>query len=259
MQYENHKKAIKILEEIDKNPSNYLMIHYSCESFYDIKDGHTPRITSIAVYNYSSAQTESFSLHKIAEKMHVELKDVESEYDELEREMLREYYEYDNIHKEYYWIHWNMRDINYGFKAIEHRYSVLGGEPIKIDDNKKIDLSRLFIMCYGVNYIAHPRMQKLLEKNHIQSRNYLCGAEEATAFENKEYIKLHMSTLRKVDVFADLLTRAINNTLKTDAKWSEVYGMSPQGIFDYGKSKWWIQIILSIVTLFIGAVLGKLI
>ena len=68
-----------------------------------------------------------------------------------------------------------------------------------------------------------------------------------------------MSTLRKVDVFADLLTRAINNTLKTDAKWSEVYGMSPQGIFDYGKSKWWIQIILSIVTLFIGAVLGKLI
>ena len=227
MQYENHKKAIKVLEEIDKNPSNYLMIHYSCESFYDIKDGHTPRITSIAVYNYSSAQTESFSLHKIAEKMHVELKDVESEYDELEREMLREYFEYVNIHKEYYWIHWNMRDINYGFKAIEHRYSVLGG--------------------------------KLLEKNHIQARDYLCGAEEATAFENKEYIKLHMSTLRKVDVFADLLTRAINNTLKTDAKWSEVYGMSPQGIFDYCKSKWWIQIILSIVTLFIGAVLGKLI
>ena len=96
MQYENHKKAIKVLEEIDKNPSNYLMIHYSCESFYDIKDGHTPRITSIAVYNYSSAQTESFSLHKIAEKMHVELKDVESEYDELEREMLREYFEYVN-------------------------------------------------------------------------------------------------------------------------------------------------------------------
>lgn len=54
MQYEKHKSARKIFSDIDKNPSKYLIIHYSCESFYDIKDGHTPRITSIAVYDYTS-------------------------------------------------------------------------------------------------------------------------------------------------------------------------------------------------------------
>ena len=42
MQYEKHKSARKIFSDIDKNPSKYLIIHYSCESFYDIKDGHTP-------------------------------------------------------------------------------------------------------------------------------------------------------------------------------------------------------------------------
>ena len=45
MQYDKHRSARKILAEIDKNPNNYLIIHYSCESFYDITDGHTPRIT----------------------------------------------------------------------------------------------------------------------------------------------------------------------------------------------------------------------
>jgi hypothetical protein len=35
--------------------------------------------------------------------------------------------------------------MNYGFKAIEHRYSVLGGNPYKIPDEKKIDISRILI------------------------------------------------------------------------------------------------------------------
>ena len=61
MQHTRHNNARKLFSEIDLNPHNYLIIHYSCESFYDIKDGHTPRITSIAVYAYATAQTDSFS------------------------------------------------------------------------------------------------------------------------------------------------------------------------------------------------------
>lgn len=259
MQYDNHKKAINILKEIDKNKSHYLIIHYSCESFYGINDGHTPRITSIAVYNYGSAQTESFSLHKIAEKNHVKIENIEDKYDELEKLMLDEFFEFVKEHKEYTWIHWNMRDINYGFKAIEHRYFVLGGAPYKIDDSKKIDLSWLFIQCYGVGYIGHPRMEKLLKLNGIKAKDYLSGKEEAIAFENKEYIKLHMSTLRKVDVFANLLNRAIDNSLKTNSRWYEIHGLTPQGIFNYCKEQWWIQLLISIASLIIGAIIGKLI
>ena len=54
MQYDKRKKAEKIIKIIDKNPEMYLIIHYSCESFYDITDGRTPRITSIAVYNVTA-------------------------------------------------------------------------------------------------------------------------------------------------------------------------------------------------------------
>ena len=57
-------------------------------------------------------------------------------------------------------------------------------------------------------------MEKLIELNNIGAKDYLSGKDEATAFENKEYVKLHRSTLRKVDVFANILNRTINNTLK---------------------------------------------
>ena len=114
MQHTRHKNARKLFLEIDSNPQNYLIIHYSCESFYDIKDGHTPRITSIAVYDYATAQTDSFSIHKMAEKSHIDVADIESHYDELEKAMLAEFFEYAKEHKTYFWIHWNMRDMNYG-------------------------------------------------------------------------------------------------------------------------------------------------
>lgn len=256
MQYLCHKNARSILSEIDHNPQNYLIIHYSCESFYDIKDGRTPRITSIAVYDYKTAQTDSFSIHKMAEKKHINLDNIEDHFDELERLMLDEFFDYALAHQQFFWIHWNMRDINYGFKAIEHRYSVVGGEPFKIPDHKKIDLARLLVECYGVNYIGHPRMQKIIDKNEIKAKDFLSGQNEADAFGNKEYIKLHMSTLRKVDVFADLLTRAINNTLKVNSKWYEIYGISVQGIFSFCKETWWIQIPWTLVSMVIGGVIS---
>lgn len=41
-------------------------------------------------------------------------------------------------------LHWNMRDINYGFAAIEHRFSVLGGKPFILADNRKYGLVLTF-------------------------------------------------------------------------------------------------------------------
>lgn len=257
MQYTRHSNARKLFAKIDANPQNYLIIHYSCESFYDIKDGHTPRITSIAIYDYATAQTDSFSIHKVAEKSHIQINDIESHYDELERKMLDEFFEYAKEHSNFFWIHWNMRDMNYGFKAIEHRYSVLGGNSYKIPDGKKIDLARQLINCYGVGYAGHPRMENLLEQNGIKAKDYLNGQQETDAFANKDYVKLHMSTLRKVDVFANILNRTINNTLKVNSKWKEIYGVSIQGILNYCKDTWWIQIIWTFLSMAIGAIIGE--
>ena len=57
------RKARKQLTEINEKRGNVVVIHYSCESFYDRSDGTSPRITSIAVRNLATGQTESFSIH----------------------------------------------------------------------------------------------------------------------------------------------------------------------------------------------------
>jgi hypothetical protein len=104
-----------------EEPSRILLIHYSCESFYDRAAGRSPRITSLAVRNFSRRQTTSFSIHQVAERHGVAPVDIPSKYDTLERQMLGEFYEYVTSHEGYRWVHWNMRDVNYGFAANEHR------------------------------------------------------------------------------------------------------------------------------------------
>jgi len=98
------------------------------------------------------------------------------------------------------------------------------------------------------------RLVKLYDLSH-----YLNGQQEADAFANREYVKLHMSTLRKVDVFANILNRAINNTLKVKSKWTEIYGVSIQGILNFCKDTWWIQLIWTVISMVLGAVIGEFI
>lgn len=62
------KDALQQLNELVQRDEYLLIIHYSCESFYNITDGRSPRITSIAVRYYRTGQTISFSIHKVAEK-----------------------------------------------------------------------------------------------------------------------------------------------------------------------------------------------
>ncbi len=200
------------------------MIHYSCESFYEREDGSSPRITSIALRNLKTAQTSSYSIHQIAERSGIAAADIGNNYDDLERKMLDLYFEHVGSHKGANYMHWNMRDANYGFAAIAHRYAVLGGEPRNIDDVKKFDLSRLLIDIYGVSYIGHPRLENLLDENSIKPRDFLSGKDEAAAFENGNYVGLHQSTLRKVDVLANISERAKNRQLRTKATWWDMHG-----------------------------------
>jgi hypothetical protein len=214
------------LSRVFGTPHNVLAIHYSCESFYGRADGSSPRITSIAVRNLSSGQTVSFSIHQIAERdKKLRIEDIESNNDELEKKMLKEFYEYVDRNKHCVWLHWNMRDVNYGFAALAHRYKVLGGkDPAEIDEGKLADLARILVGLYGVGYIGHPRLARIVEKNSISKLGFLGGEEEAAAFMQKEYVKLHQSTLRKVDIIANLAERAFDGTLKTNAKRAEIYG-----------------------------------
>lgn len=214
------------LAKLFQSPNSVIAIHYSCESFYDRPDGSSPRITSIALRNLGSGQTVSFSIHQLAERdRKVKPEEIESSYDGLEKKMLWEFYEFVGKNRHCIWLHWNMRDVNYGFAALAHRFKVLGGKELtEIPEAHLSDLARLLVGLYGVGYIGHPRLALIVEKNNISNKDFLTGEEEARAFVDKQYVKLHQSTLRKVDILTNLAERAHDGTLRTNATRSEIYG-----------------------------------
>ncbi len=247
------KKAEAQVAKLSNDAEHTLVIHYSCESFYDIKDGKTPRITSIAIRGLDGEQTESFSIHKIAEREHVLPTDIPSKYDELEKEMLSEYFEYMRQHQKYTFVHWNMRDINYGFIAIEHRYQVLGGDPYKVPDDNKFNLAKAMSALYGNDYIGHGdkgRFLNLLKFNDITDKDALGGEEEALAFKSAEYIKLHQSTLRKVDCMACVFSRVAEDSLATNSTWLDRNGIHPKIIIDYIREHWLYSLVGMGLTVF---------
>jgi hypothetical protein len=252
-------EARNVLDQLDGKRDQTLIIHYSCESFYDINDGRTPRITSIAVRHFASGNTDSFSIHKSAELGKIPFAEIAQNYDALEKAMLDEFFIFLGQHQNYNFVHWNMRDINYGFQAIEHRYKVLGGSPTVIHDSKKIDLPRLLVSIFGVGYASHGssgRLHTLMALNSVKTKDVLTGAGEAKAFEEREYVKLHQSTLRKVDVIANLLGRFLDGSIKTEATWKERYGYHPVALLEYMREHWVFSLIgllvatLSFIALF---------
>ena len=235
------KEACATLEEIYNGKKHYFLIHYSCESFYENPDGHSARITSIAIRNLASGQTQSFSIHQYAERNHIASDQIASSYDELEKKMLKSFYEFVKKNSLSKWIHWNMRDINYGFEAINHRYKVLGGTPHDILDENRIDLARLLISLYSPKYIGHPRIEKLVARNKITTKDFLTGKEEAEAFEQQQYVKLHQSTLRKVDIFANIIGRIEDNSLRTNETWLSKNILYPEILLEWLRNHWIVK------------------
>jgi hypothetical protein len=238
----DRKKTLRKIRDIEDGKDHSLIVHYSCESFFDRQDGSTPRVTSIAVRNLGTGQTESFSIHKIAELKKVSVEQINNHYDQLEKEMLDEFGDFLQRNSHCTWVHWNMRDINYGFQALEHRHKVLGGQPpSRLPEERKFDLARALISIYGVGYAGHPRLESIVKMNKITRIGFLVGKDEAAAFENGEYVKLHQSTLRKVDILANLFGRIVDGSLRTNATWWEARGLTPAAIAELITEHWgWV-------------------
>jgi len=192
-------KPKEILQHLKQHEPSLLAIHYSCQSLGDGNEGLSPRITSIAVLHMASSSMHSFSIHLVAEIQKVSRELISEHYDNLEKQMLIEFYSFVKAHQECSWLHWNMTNINYGFEAIAHRYKVLTGQAApQIADSKRFNLSSLILAFYGSNCVDNPKMVSLMLLNGGRSRDLLTGIEEVEAFKNMEYIKLHKSTMCKV-------------------------------------------------------------
>ena len=147
--------------------------------------------------------------------------------------MLKEFFEYAaGLPSDSRWLHWNMRDGNYGFAALEHRHTVLGGTPFRIPDDAKIDLPMVLKDIYGPVVVPHPRLENLVELNQLSRLGWLSGAEEAEAFQRGEYGRVDRATLKQVDLITELAERASGGSLKTKATWHDQYGTGVRGLYD---------------------------
>jgi len=112
-----------------------------------------------------------------------------------------------------------------------------------LQDHRKFDLARELVTLYGLKYAPHKapsgrkgRLMSIIEMNHISDVCALQGAEEAAAFVNGEYLKLHQSTLRKVDVLSNIFDRTHDKGLKTNATFTDKYGIHPVAIVELAKN-----------------------
>jgi len=207
------KETLKLLK---KNEHLIHIIHYSCENLNDNNDNFSPRVTSIAIIHLNSYTTHSFSMHLVAEEMGISSDNIQDHYNEIEKTMLIQFYEFVKNHNDALWIHWNMQNMNYGFEVFAHRYKVLTKEnATTINDTHKFNLSHMILQVYGKHCVNDPKMQNLMELNGGIHRDYLKGAEEVTVFKNKEYVRLHKSTISKVGWFANMYEYLQKGKVKT--------------------------------------------
>lgn len=121
MQWNRHKKAKKIIRSIFEKYENYRIIHYSCQSFNRIDNGKTAIITSIAIYSCSSDTTTSFDIQSIAERLKIEYEDIGENITKIETVLLEDFFEFIKQDIQMTYLHWNMRDSQYGFQALSNR------------------------------------------------------------------------------------------------------------------------------------------
>jgi len=250
-------EGLQLLKDILKDKNKSVVIHYSCESFVTTH-GRTPRVTSICMRYLGTALTKSFSIHLQAQFDQKDFNNLSiADYDDLEKKMLNEFYEFAKQHKDFKWIHWNMRDSNYGFEAIANRYRILGGQAFDIDEDRKYDFPRVLGKIYTHGYEKNKpdgRLLNLANRNNITTIDALKGFDESTAFDNKEYLKLHKSTLRKVDIIDSIIDRADKNELKVNAKTMHIYGLTIPGIIEIVKNNWILITIWTILVYILGIV-----
>jgi hypothetical protein len=124
--------------------------------------------------HFATRQTVSFTIHAVAESLRIDKDDVTSRYDEIEKELLRRFYDFVRDRREKYWVHWNMRNLTFGFEHIEHRYRYLSGsEAPHVPIEVRLNLNDMLKHRYGTEYAADPKMKNLMLLNGSLDKRFL--------------------------------------------------------------------------------------
>jgi hypothetical protein len=216
---ERQRAARGRLKSLFAHPSTVFVVHYACQSFAQTQQQGSPRIAAIAVRNLASGQTTSFSIHQELELRRLPSWESAAHLDELEGAMLARYFDFIRANKGMRFVHWNMRDLKFGFAALEHRYAVLGGQAHPLHDHQLFDLAILMAEIYGSGYAPRPHLRHLAKGNRLAVAGFLDGKDEPVVFNRGEYSAVHQSVLCKVTIIASVASLAESRTLNTASNW----------------------------------------
>lgn len=222
----DRKIAVKNLKNITKNSSKVLFIHYSASNTFDDDDygNISPIITSIVIKSLDGRIDKQFAIHLEADKADIPIDQIQDSYRELELRILKLYNNFVKRHLDCFWIHWDMKNIHFGFEAIKHRYEKIFenlNEYCEIPNNKKRNLRDILEGMYGENFVKTTDTFKglmLCNSKNIEDPNYLSSVDESQQFENKNFISVIKSVDLKVDFIKKSTKKLVNKKLIVSSK-----------------------------------------
>ncbi|AWA30311.1 hypothetical protein HYN48_09560 [Flavobacterium magnum] len=209
--YKRRKIAIGNLKRLVKDPAKVLFIHYSASKTFDDDYGNiSPIITSIVIKSLDGAIDTQFAIHFEADKADITIDQIHDSYRDLELRILKAFNNFARRHQDYIWVHWNMKNIHFGFEAIKHRYEKIfedSADYFEIPSNQKKDLQVIIEGMYGDHFVNGPdQLRSLLEcnSNNTTDPNYLRAEDEAKQFENKNFEVV----IKSIDTKVEFLKKA---------------------------------------------------
>ena len=177
-------RSVAQIKQIRQSPEFVRSIHYSCESWYTVKD-RPVAISCISVGTFTDRGVFSFS---------------QSDFKERSEEVLLEkFYEHIRSIPDAIFVHWNMNSSDFGFEAINNRWRFLTGKepPYRIPVDRVVDLDELLGDTFGSGYIDHPKFSSILLLNSFTKRFILTGKEESEKFTAGDHGDIKRSTTEK--------------------------------------------------------------
>lgn len=213
------REAQRTLDRLCERHERVYAIHYACQSLRPEERSGSPRITAVAVCRLDGRAVMTASIGAEAEVERLAPMRILAELDALERRLLDKLFAFLAGHPDAEFLHWNMRDAVFGFQAIAHRYSVLGGTPIEIAPRRRFDLALIVQRLYGAGYVVPQTLRQLASDNGILGFDFIPGEAEAEAFERGRYASVERSTLAKAQLLREIARRAHERRLATRAGW----------------------------------------
>lgn len=203
----DRKIAVANLKKLTEDPSKVLFVHYSESSTYDDDDygNISPIITSIVIKSLDGQTDKQFAIHLEADKADIPKDQIQDSYRELELRILKLYNDFVRRHLDCFWIHWDMKNIHFGFEAIKHRYEKIFenlDDYCEIPNNKKKNLRTIIEGMYGDNFVSGSDTLKALmlcNSSNVEDSTYLSKDNESTQFESKNFFAVIRSVDLKVD------------------------------------------------------------